>query len=137
MAIAHSTESYVVLDTNVSPFKVGLAVKLPEFTPKQVLELVKMHDGLNWERGEVEDLMAMVGGHPYLIRLALYHIAQQDLRLTELLAEIPTDGGIYGEHLRHLWNLQQHSELALMHVYSHFSQTHYCDIVSPRNDRSG
>ena len=57
--------------------------------------------------------MAMVGGHPYLVRLALYYIAQGDLTLKQLLEEAPTDGGIYGEHLRrHLWNLQQHPDLA-------------------------
>ena len=112
IAIAHSTESYVVLDTNSSPFNVGLAVELPEFTPEQVLELLNKH-GLNWDRKKVAALMSMLGGHPYLVRLALYHLAQQDLTLTELLAEAPTDGGIYGEHLRrHLWNLQQHPELA-------------------------
>ena len=113
MAIAYSTESYVVFeDINRSPFNVGLPVELPEFTAEQVMNLVEKH-GLNWDRGEVDALMAMVGGHPYLVRLALYSIAQQDLKLTELLAEAPTDGGIYGEHLRrHLWNLQRHPDLA-------------------------
>ena len=112
IAIAHSTESYVVLDINSSPFNVGLPVELPEFTSAQVLELLEKH-GLNWDRAKVEALMAMVGGHPYLVRLALYRIAQQDLTLSELLAEAPTDGGIYGEHLRrHLWNLQQNPDLA-------------------------
>lgn len=112
LAIAHSTESYIVLESNVSPFNVGLAVELPEFTAAQVLELVEKHS-LNWTLADVDDLMAMVGGHPYLVRLALYHIAQQDLTLGQLLKEAPTDAGIYGEHLRrHLWNLQQHPELA-------------------------
>ena len=112
LAIAHSTESYIVLDSNVSPFNVGLAVELPEFTAAQVLELVEKH-GLSWSSTEVDDLMVMVGGHPYLVRLALYHIAQQDLTLQQLLKEAPTDAGIYREHLgRHLWNLQQHPELA-------------------------
>ena len=113
MAISHSTESYVVLDTNSSPFNVGLAVDLSEFTSEQVLELLEKH-GLNWDTKQVEALMAMIGGHPYLVRLALYHIAQQDFTLTEILKEAPTDGGIYGEHLRrHLWNLQQNSDLAV------------------------
>ena len=112
LAIAHSTESYIVLESNVSPFNVGLAVELPEFTVPQMLELVEKH-GLNWTSADVSNLMAMVGGHPYLVRLALYHIAQQDLTLEQLLIEAPTDAGIYGEHLRrHLWNLQQHPELA-------------------------
>jgi serine/threonine-protein kinase len=112
MVIAHSTESYVVMDTNSSPFNVGLAVDLAEFTSSQMLDLAARH-GLNWETGEVEQLMAMVGGHPYLVRLSLYRIAQGDLTLAELLAEAPTDAGLFGEHLRrHLWNLQQHPELA-------------------------
>ena len=112
LAIAHSTESYVVLESNVSPFNVGLAVELPEFTTAQVMDLVGKH-GLNWSEADVTALMAMVGGHPYLIRLALYHVAQQDLTLAQLLQAAPTDAGIYGEHLRrHLWNLQQHPELA-------------------------
>ncbi|NEQ33375.1 MAG: TIR domain-containing protein [Leptolyngbya sp. SIO4C5] len=112
MAIAHSTESYVVLDTNSSPFNVGLAVELPEFSAVQVLELLNKH-GLRWGMSDVEALMDMVGGHPYLVRLALYHLAQQDMTLPELLTEASTDAGIYGEHLRrHLWNLQQHPDLA-------------------------
>ncbi|MBT9312554.1 AAA-like domain-containing protein [Leptothoe kymatousa] len=112
MAIAHSTESYVVLDTNSSPFNVGLAVELPEFSVAQVLELMDKH-GLSWGTGDVEALMDMVGGHPYLVRLALYHLAQQDMTLPKLLTDAPTDGGIYSEHLRrHLWNLQQHPDLA-------------------------
>ena len=113
IAISHATEIYPVSDINSSPFNVGLAVDLPEFTQKQVLELVKRH-GLNLDRGEVEELMAMVGGHPYLVRRALYHIAQKDLTLTELLAEAPTDDGIYGDHLRlHFLNLQQNPDLAM------------------------
>jgi hypothetical protein len=100
------------MDTNSSPFNVGLAVDLAEFTSSQMLDLAARH-GLNWETGEVEQLMAMVGGHPYLVRLSLYRIAQGDLTLAELLAEAPTDAGLFGEHLRrHLWNLQQHPELA-------------------------
>ena len=112
LAITHSTEVYIVLDSNSSPFNVGLAVELPEFTPAQVLKLLEKHE-LNWSEEDVAALMAMVGGHPYLVRLALYHIARQELTLTELLIEAPTDAGIYGDHLRrHLWNLQQHPDVA-------------------------
>ena len=112
IVIAHSTELYSVMNINSSPFNVGLAVDLAEFTSSQVLDLATRH-GLNWETEEVEQLMTMVGGHPYLVRLSLYHIAQRDLTLPELLAEAPTDTGLFGEHLRrHLWNLQQHPDLA-------------------------
>jgi hypothetical protein len=57
--------------------------------------------------------MTMVGGHPYLVRVALYYIARGELTLEKLVEIAPTEAGIYGDHLRrHLWNLQQHPELA-------------------------
>jgi class 3 adenylate cyclase len=110
LVVVHSTEVYVPMDINQSPFNVGLPIELLEFTPQQVRDLAKLH-GLDWQ-GEVDRLMAVVGGHPYLIRLALYHIARQDLTLDELLETAPTEAGLYGDHLRrHLWNLQQQPEL--------------------------
>jgi hypothetical protein len=90
---------------------VGLTVELPEFNPEQVIDLAQRH-GLAWGSSEIEQIMGMVSGHPYLVRLALYYISQQDLTLNQLLEQAPTDAGIYGDHLRqHLWNLQQHPEL--------------------------
>lgn len=112
LVIVHSTEVYIPLDVNQSPFNVGLPIELSEFSPEQVLDLAERH-GLNWQRSQAEQLMRIVGGHPYLIRLAFYHLAQQQLTLSELLATAPTEAGIYGDHLRrHLWNLQQHPKLS-------------------------
>ena len=112
LVVVHSTEVYVPMDINQSPFNVGLALELPEFTRQQVFDLAKLH-GLDWQINQVEQLMAMVAGHPYLVRLALYRIAQQDLKLEDLLQTAPTESGLYSDHLRrHLWNLQQHPDLA-------------------------
>ena len=112
LVVVHSTEVYVPMDINQSPFNVGLSLELPEFTPQQVFNLAQLH-GLDWQIQEVDPLMEMVAGHPYLVRLALYHIARQDIKLEELLQTAPTESGLYCDHLRrHLWNLQQHPELA-------------------------
>lgn len=112
LVVVHSTEAYIPMDINQSPFNVGLPIDLPEFVAEQVQDLAHRH-GLGWDSHQVEQLMAMVGGHPYLVRLALYAIARQEITLTQLLATAPTDAGLYGDHLRrHLWNLSQHSELA-------------------------
>jgi AAA-like domain/TIR domain len=112
LVIVHSTEVYIPLDVNQSPFNVGLPIELSEFNPDQVFDLTQRH-GLDWQMAQVEQLRAIVGGHPYLIRLALYHLAQHHLTLPELIAIAPTEAGIYGDHLRrHLWNLKQHSALA-------------------------
>ena len=56
--------------------------------------------------------MGMVGGHPYLVRLALYQVSSGKMTLEQLLSEASTEAGIYSNHLRrHLEILQQSSEL--------------------------
>jgi DNA-binding CsgD family transcriptional regulator len=113
LLVVHSTEVYVPMDINQSPFNVGLPVELPELQSNQVQDLATRH-GLAWSAKEVEQLIAMVGGHPYLVRLALYHIARAEITLPELLETSPTDAGLYSDHLRrHLWNLERHPKLAV------------------------
>jgi hypothetical protein len=117
MVVVHSTEAYIPLNINQSPFNVGLPIRLPEFTLEQVQDLALRH-GLDWAETEsgVQDLrslLEMIGGHPYLVRLALYALRQQ-VSLAQLLQEAPTTAGIYGEHLRHHLNhLHEHPELAI------------------------
>ncbi len=111
LVVVHSTEVYVPLDVNQSPFNVGLPIELSEFSPEQVQDLTDRH-GLQWGKSEVSQLMTLIGGHPYLVRLALYHIAQHQMTLDRLLQVGPTEAGIYDDHLRrHRWNLQQHPNL--------------------------
>ncbi|MCL1467022.1 AAA-like domain-containing protein [Argonema galeatum] len=112
LVVVHSTEVYIPLNVNQSPFNVGLPIELSEFSQQQVSDLAIRH-GLNWQATQVDKLMSIVGGHPYLVRLALYHISQQQLTLEELAEIAPTEAGIYGDHLRrHLWNLQEYPDLA-------------------------
>ncbi|MCF2144871.1 AAA-like domain-containing protein [Desmonostoc muscorum LEGE 12446] len=111
LVIVHSTEVYVPINLNQSPFNVGLPVELPEFTPEQVQNLALLHK-LNWSEKEVLQLMFMVGGHPFLVRLALYHVASQDITLTQLLQTAPTTTGIYSNYLRRIESiLEQYPEL--------------------------
>lgn len=110
LVLVHSTEVYIPLNINQSPFNVGLAIELSEFTPAQVLDLAKRHR-LEWEIDVVNLLMEMIGGHPYLVRLALYQVAL-GMTLAEILENAPTESGLYAEHLRrHLWNLEQNPQL--------------------------
>ena len=111
LVIVHSKEVYIPLNINQSPFNVGLPIELPELNKSQVQDLVKRH-GLKWTSKQVEKLMAMVGGHPYLVRMALYRIARREMTLEQLLQIAPTEEGLYSEHLRrHLLNLEEHPEL--------------------------
>ncbi|MDF5728675.1 MAG: AAA-like domain-containing protein [Rhizonema sp. PD38] len=116
LVVVHATEAYIPLDINQSPFNVGLPIKLPELSLEQIQDLAMRHR-LDWiDKVGVQNLaplLAMVGGHPYLVRLAFYHLGRQELTLEQLLQTSPTVAGIYSDHLRRLLaNLQQHSKLA-------------------------
>jgi hypothetical protein len=112
LVIAHSTEVYINLNINRSPFNVGVPIELPEFSQEQVQDLARRR-GLDWDSTQVTQLMEMVGGHPHLIQLAIYSLTRQNVTFEQLLQTAPTESGIYSDHLRgHLWNLQQHPELA-------------------------
>ncbi len=88
-------------------------MELREFDKKQIQDLVRLHS-LSWNDTQVEKLMKMVGGHPYLVRLAMYNVSSLKITLEQLLEEAATEAGIYSNHLRRqLETLQQVPELAL------------------------
>jgi len=112
LVIVHGTEVYIPLSNDQSPFNVGLPVELPEFNSSQVKDLALRHE-LDLSEVEIAELMALVGGHPHLVRIALYKIACQDITFSEFLQNAPTDAGIYAEHLRQHWRqVEQNPEFA-------------------------
>ncbi|HEY9849029.1 MAG TPA: AAA-like domain-containing protein [Leptolyngbyaceae cyanobacterium] len=112
LVIVHGTEVYIPLSKDQSPFNVGLPIELPEFNSLQVWDLAKRHN-LDFNHNQVDKLMAMVGGHPHLVRLALYKVARDNISLESILKDAPTETGIYGEHLRsHLWYVERNPEFA-------------------------
>ncbi len=112
LVVVHSTEAYVPLNINQSPFNVGMNVELPELNQTQVQDLAQRY-GLSWNGQQVKQLVTLVGGHPYLVRKALYHLRRQEMTFAQLIQEAPTEAGIFTDHLRrHLLNLQQYPDLA-------------------------
>lgn len=117
LIVVHSTEIYVPLNFNRSPFNVGLPVQLQSFDLTQV-QCLAQHHNLDWSndatlQSHLVALQSLTDGHPYLIRLAFYHLAKQEIGIEQLLAEAPTQTGIYTNHLQgHLATLQAHPELA-------------------------
>ncbi len=116
LIVVHATEVYIPLNIHQSPFNVGLPITLPEFTLEEIEDLADRH-GLQWEtetqkKQDLEALRSMVGGHPYLISLALYHLTTGKITLAELLKNAPTISGIYRDRLRkYLSYLQSKPEL--------------------------
>jgi hypothetical protein len=111
LIVVHTTEIYIPLKLNQSPFNVGLTVALPPFNLEQVWKLAERY-GINWTANSpdtkyLERLQTMIGGHPYLLNLAFYYLCQGKIQLEELLYTAPTPGGIYSQHLRELLTLLQ------------------------------
>jgi hypothetical protein len=114
LVIGHSTEVYIPLDMNQSPFNAGIPVELREFDLYQVQQLAHLHH-LDWQEHQSTQLIQMVGGHPYLVRLAMYAVSSGNTTLPQLLQEASTEAGIFSHHLRrYLETLQQVPELAQM-----------------------
>ncbi len=118
LVVVYSTEVYIPLQLHQSPFNVGLPVRLQNFSLPQTEEFARRH-GLNNltnepGRSDLQQLYALVDGHPYLLHLAFYRISRGDLKMTQLLADAAKQTGIYSDHLRnYLPILQADPELAV------------------------
>ncbi|PZO43483.1 MAG: serine/threonine protein kinase [Pseudanabaena frigida] len=111
LVIVHSKEVYIPLNINQSPFNVGLPIELPELNHSQITDLVNRHQ-LNWAAPQIDQLIELTGGHPYLVRQALYQIAKGRIDWEKLLQLAPTEEGIFGDHLRRqLGNLREDAEM--------------------------
>jgi transcriptional regulator with XRE-family HTH domain len=94
-----STHPYLLIDdVNLSPFNVGLTIRLKDFSPDQVADLNGRH-GSPLRENEVPALMALVGGHPYLVRQAYYTLVSEGLSLADLLRVSGSPDGPFGKHL--------------------------------------
>ncbi len=138
LVISYSTEVYIPLKLTQSPFNIGLPLTLPPLTPQQVQALALRY-GLEWlSHSEIRQLMDTVGGHPYLIQLALYYFKysdsitlsqqmssstlmtdtptqteQQQQLFTRFIRQASTESGIYSDYLRGLLTtLNQEPQLA-------------------------
>lgn len=104
LILAHSTEAYLRLNINQSPFNVGLPVTLSEFTREQASELAQRF-GLTPSQEDIGHMVKLLGGHPYLFEQAFDHLkSSRDTTLATLMQNAPTQSGIYRNHLQELWN---------------------------------
>jgi transcriptional regulator with XRE-family HTH domain len=103
LVISHAAEVYIPLDINQSPFNVGISVEVSEFTPDRVAILATKHH-LNWTQIEIDNLMSIIGGHPFLIRLAMFEVATHNIDLQTLLRTATSQEGIF--YRRHLARIE-------------------------------
>lgn len=123
LIVVHSTEIYIPLQVNQSPFNVGLPIQLTCFTLGEVQHLAKRYglDGINDE--EVKQLTDFVGGHPALVQIALYHLSQGEINLAQLLETSPTFTGVYSNHLHRHWAVLREQPELLTALYAILNTT--------------
>ncbi|MDJ0719030.1 MAG: AAA-like domain-containing protein [Prochloraceae cyanobacterium] len=76
------------LESNRSPFNVGVSINLPDFSNNDVLELSKKY-GLKWATLEAEKFTNTVGFHPESVREAFERLTGSGLQLEEFLLDYP------------------------------------------------
>jgi len=112
--LSHSTEPLLgVDDLNQSPFhNVGLGVNLEPFTKDEVVELALRH-GLQVDN-TLNKIMNLIGGHPYLSRLVLYTMVEEQISFDEIVKNAYTQKSIFLDHLkRYLWIINENPKLKI------------------------
>lgn len=112
LVLVTSTEPYQFIESmNQSPFNVGEVIELEDFTGEQVDDLNRRH-GAPLRPSDQVRLMALLSGHPYLVRRALYLVADKRITAEDLFSQAIEDRGPFGDHLRYyLFRLQGRTEL--------------------------
>ncbi len=102
IGIAYASEAHLfITDLNQSPFNVGTRLLLEDFTLAEVAEVNRLyHSPLSPE--EIGQCCALVGGNPYLVRLALHAMLSHGLSLPELESETERPDGLFSDHLRRI-----------------------------------
>jgi hypothetical protein len=118
LVLVTSTDPENFLDDNEgrgSPFNVGMTIQLRDFSRAEVDALIALHSLDHMDESSRAWLVALLGGHPYLTRRALYLIATNAWKLTtnRNVDELIGATSPFSDHLRHyLLQLQSRPRLA-------------------------
>jgi len=100
LIVVISTEEYIKLPENQSPFNVGTEIKLTEFTLEQTQAFAQYY-GLEKNTIQLSRWINLVGGHPYFLSLIFSHLSMHpEANVTDFFAVASTEQGIYSSYLR-------------------------------------
>ena len=99
IVIAQSSEVYIPLNINKSPFNVGLAIPLSPFTSADVQTFAIAYS-LKWSLQEAAALCQLVQGHVYLTHLAIDCIWRSEATLSQVLRN-PLGVHVFLPYLQH------------------------------------
>jgi hypothetical protein len=111
--IAHSTEPYLwIQDIHQSPFNVGRQLNLEDFDVGQLSDLNERYGRPLTSENDIMSIMSLLGGHPYLIRQALFSLVDNQLSVSQLERTAIDDTGPFSDHLRrYSWSLRNSERL--------------------------
>ncbi|MGL5033307.1 MAG: AAA-like domain-containing protein [Microcystaceae cyanobacterium] len=102
LVTANSTEIPIPCSLAPSLFNTGLVIKLPELTFAQIQDLAhRFEEEINEQ--QLKQLITILGGHPYRLQLAFYHLQRGTILLNTFLEKIEPVLEIYSEHLQQQW----------------------------------
>jgi hypothetical protein len=106
LVVAHATDpDSWKSGVNLSPFDFGPRVILGDFDATQVAELNDGYRRPLHTPEETHRLWELVGGEPYLVRVALFNMATRPCNLAELETSAAREDGPFGSRLKKLLNL--------------------------------
>lgn len=108
---------------------VALPLELPEFNAAHIQWLAQRYE-LNWSLTEAQQLMVWVGGHPYLVQLALYHLWTKTVTLDDIVQFTPAAIRVYAPYLQGILAILQ-SNLALSEVFRQILMASYSLYCNP------
>ncbi|MBE9046004.1 AAA-like domain-containing protein [Pleurocapsales cyanobacterium LEGE 10410] len=80
LILSYSTKTHIPASTNRLPFNAGVPILLEEFDYEQVKTLADLYQ-IDLTSLEIDRLMNEVGGHPYLMKLAMYQMKTKSTTL--------------------------------------------------------
>lgn len=102
-AFAYATEAQLFIrDLNQSPFNVGTHLTLDDFNLDEVSQLNDKYGQPLKTSDEVQALMKLVGGNPFLVRKALFTISVNPMTLEHFEEHVAKDDGQLADHLKRI-----------------------------------
>jgi DNA-binding SARP family transcriptional activator len=104
VAIAYSTEPYLFIsDLNLSPFNLAPSLALTDWSPAEVAQINRLC-GSPLPESDAGRFYHLVGGHPFLVRRALYAMQIYRMGLGDLEAQAECLEGVFSGHLAAIYD---------------------------------
>jgi DNA-binding SARP family transcriptional activator len=106
LVMAYAAESHMLIpNLDESPFNVGTQIAMQDFTHEEVAELNRRHGQPLHDATELSRLMALVGGHPYLVQRCFYELKAGNADIARIEAEAGREINLFSDHLHRITRL--------------------------------